>query len=75
MIPVDNIENKFSFVLAAAKRARQLQSGAKPLVASQARKPTYVAVEEILRGAVKYGLPPVENEEEEGEPKKGKRSK
>lgn len=76
MIPVDNIENKFSFVLAAARRARQLQMGAKPLLQTQHRKPTKIAVDELLRGAVEYQLEKLASEEEEAEQeKKKKRSK
>lgn len=76
MIPVDNIENKFSFVLAAAKRARQLQTGAKPLVQTQYRKPTRIAVQEILSGTVNYGVPEPAGAEDDGtREKKAKRSK
>jgi DNA-directed RNA polymerase subunit omega len=76
MITVDTIENKFSFVLAAAKRARQLQAGAKPLVQSHWRKPTRVAIDEILAQAVLYESAQREGEEDEsGSGKKGKRSK
>ena len=75
MIPVDNIESKFSFVLAAAKRARQLQAGAKPLIQAHWRKPTRVAVEEILSGAVQYELPALEGKEDRGREKKPKRGK
>lgn len=74
MIPVDSIENKFSFVLAAAKRARQLQAGARPLLQVHWRKPTRIAVEEILARAVVYELPEREGEEGSRE-KKGKRGK
>ncbi|MFQ5817105.1 MAG: DNA-directed RNA polymerase subunit omega [Terriglobia bacterium] len=76
MIPADTIESKFSFVLAAAKRARQLQAGARPLVHSHWRKPTRVAIDEILKQAVRFTLPEWEGEEEEsGRKKKAKREK
>lgn len=70
MIPVDKIESKFTFVLAAAKRARQLQGGAKPLVQTQARKSTSIAMEEVVAGQVPHALPPLEDESEDGKGKK-----
>ena len=76
MIRIDDIESKFAFVMAAAKRARQLQAGAKPLTQSSSRKPTRVATEELLAGAVTFELPEREGEAEEtGKEKKAKRSK
>ena len=74
MIPVDKIESKFTFVLAAAKRARQLQAGAKPLIPSSARKSTRIAMEEVVAGAVPFELPGQE-EKEDGREKKGKKRK
>ncbi|MFQ5926404.1 MAG: DNA-directed RNA polymerase subunit omega [Terriglobia bacterium] len=73
MIPVDSIESKFTFVLAAAKRARQLQAGANPLLQSHWRKPTRLAIEEILHQAVQFALPEPEGEEEAGGRKKKSR--
>lgn len=79
MIPLDKIETKFAFVLAAAKRARQLQAGAKPLVATTAHKSTRMAMEEVAQGVVPFEVPGVEEEEGEetgkGKKGKGKRSK
>lgn len=78
MIPLDKIDAKFAFVLAAAKRARQLQAGAKPLVPTTAHKSTRMAMEEVAQGAVPFELPVVEEEGEEtgkGKKSKGKRSK
>ncbi|MGH9862367.1 MAG: DNA-directed RNA polymerase subunit omega, partial [Candidatus Acidiferrales bacterium] len=72
MIPVDKIESKFSFVLAAAKRARQLQGGAKPLIHTQTRKPTGIAMEEVIAGLVPHQLPGGGDETDDG---KGKKSK
>ena len=72
MIPVDKIESKFSFVLAAAKRARQLQVGAKPLIHTTARKPTRMAMEEVIAGAVPYDVPGGVDEADDGKSKKSK---
>ncbi len=70
MISIDKIDSKFTFVLAAAKRARQLQGGARALVQTTARKSTWMAMEEVLAGAVPYDLPPDEEELEESKGKK-----
>ncbi len=75
-VPLDKIDSKFAFVLAAAKRARQLQAGAKPLVPTTGHKPTRIAMEETFQGAVPYELPSLkgEDDEEKGK-KKARRSK
>lgn len=75
MIALDKIESKFAFVLAAAKRARQLQAGAKTLVPTTAHKHTRMAMEEVLAGAVPFFLPPLDHEVDDGKEKKGKKSK
>ena len=54
----DGIDSKFRFILIAAKRARQLQSGAKPLIQTTSHKPTRIAQEEVRAGAVKWELVP-----------------
>jgi DNA-directed RNA polymerase subunit omega len=59
-----NIDSKFRFILIAAKRARQLQSGAKPLIHTTSRKPTRIAQEEIRAGAVEWELIPLVTHEE-----------
>lgn len=74
MIPLDKIDSKFAFVLAAAKRARQLQAGAKPLVPTTAHKFTRMAMEEVAQDAVPFDMPPLEGEESsDGKKKKGKK--
>jgi DNA-directed RNA polymerase subunit omega len=50
------IESKFRMILLAAKRARQVQSGAKPLVHTTTRKATRVAVEEFRAGVLPYEI-------------------
>ena len=44
--------NKYLLVMMAAKRAKELKKGAKPLVESKHRKPTVIALEEIKAGKV-----------------------
>jgi DNA-directed RNA polymerase subunit omega len=48
--------NKYSLVKGAARRARQLQSGALPLIAVKSMKACRVAQDEIRQGQVKYVL-------------------
>jgi DNA-directed RNA polymerase subunit omega len=48
------IDSKYRMILMAAKRARQLQGGAKPLVHTTSRKTTRVAQEEMKAGVVKF---------------------
>ena len=54
-----NIDSKFRFILIAAKRARQLQSGAKPLIHTLSRKPTRIAQEEVRAGSIEWELIPL----------------
>jgi DNA-directed RNA polymerase subunit omega len=51
-----SIDSKFRYILIAAKRARQLQAGARPLVQSPSKKATKVAQQEVSAGLI-----PVEN--------------
>ena len=56
---IADIDSKFRFILIAAKRARQLQGGAKPLVHTTSKKPTRTAQEEIKAGTIEWELIPV----------------
>lgn len=47
-------DSNFRYVLVAARRARQLQNGAEPLIPSKSRKACRVAQEEIAAGKVAY---------------------
>jgi len=47
-----SLDSKFRFILVAARRARQLQSGAKPLVQTPTKKSTRVAQQEVSAGLV-----------------------
>ena len=60
----DNVDSKYRFILLAAKRARQLQNGAKPLVHTTARKPTRIALEELRAGVLKFEVLPLPGDEE-----------
>ncbi len=56
---VDIIDSKFRMILIAAKRARQLQGGAKPMIHTNSRKPTRIALDEMRAGLVKWELIPI----------------
>ena len=55
-IPTDDERGVYRFILAAAKRARQLQAGARPTISTTSRKPTRIAMEEIRGGAVEVEI-------------------
>ncbi len=50
------LHNKYSLVKGAARRARQLQGGALPMIATKSMKACRVAQEEINQGQVRYTL-------------------
>ena len=68
------VDSKFRYVLIAAKRARQLQSGSPPLMSAVARKPTRLAREELDNRLLKFEILAPEPEEglESGEKKRKK---
>lgn len=53
-IPDDPEQSTYRFIIVAAKRARQLQDGARSYLPTTSRKPTVTAMEEVRRGLVKY---------------------
>jgi DNA-directed RNA polymerase omega subunit len=48
------VDSKYRMILMAARRARQLQGGAKPLVHTTSRKTTRIALEEMRAGVIKF---------------------
>ncbi len=58
MVPMDDsLQNKYSMVKGVARRARQLQSGATPLIHTNSLKACRVAQDEILGGQVRFVVP------------------
>jgi DNA-directed RNA polymerase subunit omega len=57
MTSESEFNNKYSLVKGAARRARQLQSGASPLIVAKSTKACRVAQDEIKQGHVKFVLP------------------
>ena len=47
----------YRFIIVAAKRARQLQNGARSFLPTTSKKPTITSMEEVRRGLVKYDDP------------------
>jgi DNA-directed RNA polymerase subunit omega len=56
MMLIDGFDSNYRYILVAARRARQIQSGARPLVEITSRKPCRIAREEIKAGKVKWGI-------------------
>jgi DNA-directed RNA polymerase subunit omega len=50
----ESVDSKFRFITVAAQRAKQLQAGAKPRVEAKSRKPTRVAMAEVVAGAISW---------------------
>jgi DNA-directed RNA polymerase subunit omega len=57
-IPSDEERSIYRFIIAGAKRARQLQGGARPLISTTSRKPTKIAMEEVRRGEIAVEIQP-----------------
>ena len=55
ILPRD-VDSKFRFITVAAQRAKQLQNGAKPRVEVRSRKPTRIAMHEVLQQAVSWDM-------------------
>ena len=57
---VEGFDSNYRYVLVAARRARQIQNGARPVVETHSRKPCRIAEEEIQAGKVKWEVPPLD---------------
>ena len=53
----DSLLNKYSLVKGVARRARQLQNGATPLIATTSMKACRVAQDEVRTGQVRFVVP------------------
>lgn len=62
---MDRVGSRFTVVVAAAKRAKQLKDGAPPLVNLPTRNPLTVALHEIAAGLIQISDEPVITEEPE----------
>jgi DNA-directed RNA polymerase subunit omega len=67
-----NLDSKFRFILVAARRARQLQGGAKPLIQTATKRSTRVAQQEVGAGLVPIELVVLPNNDKDGKKKSTK---
>lgn len=49
---LEQVDNRFSLVLVASKRARQLARGATPMLPTERDKPTVLALREVAAGRI-----------------------
>jgi DNA-directed RNA polymerase subunit omega len=54
---IDGFDSNYRYILVAARRARQLQGGAPPVIDTNSRKPCRIAQDEIKAGKVKWVIP------------------
>jgi DNA-directed RNA polymerase subunit omega len=54
---IEGFDSNYRYILVAARRARQLQSGAPPVIETSSRKPCRIAQDEIRAGKVKWVIP------------------
>ena len=52
------VDSKYRLIILAAKRSKQLQRGAQPRIDidPQKHKPTRIALEEVIRGRVRFSI-------------------
>ena len=57
------VDSKYRLIILAAKRSKQLQRGAQPRIEidPQKHKPTRIALEEVMRGRVRFSIRESEN--------------
>jgi DNA-directed RNA polymerase omega subunit len=62
------IDSKYRLIILAAKRSKQLQRGARPRIDIDAvkHKPTRIALEEVIRGAIHFHIKTDDDQEPEG---------
>ena len=54
---MEGFDSNYRYILVAARRARQLQGGAPPVIETASRKPCRIAQDEIKAGKVKWQIP------------------
>ena len=57
-IPQDEEKGVYRFIIAAAKRARQLHAGARATISTTHRKSSKIAMEEVKAGMIEVEIPP-----------------
>ena len=56
---IEGFDSNYRYILVAARRARQLQGGAPPVIDTGSRKPCRIAQDEIKAGKVKWLIPEI----------------
>jgi DNA-directed RNA polymerase subunit omega len=56
---IEGFDSNYRYILVAARRARQLQGGAPPVIDTGSRKPCRIAQDEIKAGKVKWVIPEI----------------
>ena len=56
---MEGFDSNYRYILVAARRARQLQGGAPPVIETLSRKPCRIAQDEIKAGKVKWMIPEI----------------
>lgn len=59
----EKVDCRYTLVVEASKRARQILAGSQPLIDAKDMKPLKQAVEEINRGLITYERPSEDEEE------------
>lgn len=54
---ISKVDSKYTLVVAAAKRARELMDGGEPMVASRSTKAVSISLEEMGEGKLFYERP------------------
>jgi DNA-directed RNA polymerase omega subunit len=64
-LQAQEIDSKYRLIILAAKRSKQLQRGARPRIDIDAvkHKPTRIALEEVIRGAIHFHTTSDDDEE------------
>jgi len=55
----NGFDSNYRYILVAARRARQLQSGAMPMVATDSTKPCRIAAQELKADKVRWRTKPL----------------
>jgi DNA-directed RNA polymerase subunit omega len=53
---MEGFDSNYRYILVAARRARQLQSGARPKVETKSRKPCRIAMDELTAGKLEWSV-------------------
>ena len=62
---LEHADSRYTLVVEASKRGRQIVGGSQPLIDAQEMKPLKIAVEEINRDLIAYDSPALDEEQTE----------